>query len=382
MKSNSTRGTAKYIIGPVKQFDQKNNMIKRIRWDSRFRKMKETFYGTYHPKNKDGYSHKDLALGEAAWYVDDDFGHGIKIHDSGMYSWAGKLAGTSQIPPELKLKVTDSAEISRNIKMVAKLFGASHAGICQLDRRWIYSHSFQHTTNEHKVLTVPAEHKYAVVLLFEMDYELIKTSPTWQARGTEGYAYSKMAFTTSMLAQFIRGLGYKAIPSGNDTGLSIPLAIDAGMGELGRNGLLISPEYGPRARISKVLTDLVLTPDQPINLGVTEFCEKCLKCAEHCPSQAILRGERTTEPNNISNAAGELKWPLDAEKCFGFWAANRGSCSNCIRVCPFNKPTGRIHQGVRLLVKKTPWLDSLLLRLDDRAGYGQQVPASKFWDRQ
>jgi hypothetical protein len=49
-------------------------------------------------------------------------------------------------------------------------------------------------------------------------------------------------------AEHIRLLGYQAVPSGNDTGLTIPLCVDAGMGEPTRSGLRIAKEYGPRAR--------------------------------------------------------------------------------------------------------------------------------------
>jgi len=128
---------------------------------------------------------------------------------------------------------------------------------------------------------------------------------------------SELRRAPSMGARFIRGLGYKAIPCGNDTALSIPLAIDAGLGELGRNGLLITPEFGPRVRLSKVFTDLSLVPDEPIEFGVVEFCEKCETCARYCPSQAIIYGERTTQPHNISNnMAGQLKWPVNVDRCF------------------------------------------------------------------
>jgi len=85
-----------------------------------------------------------------------------------------------------------------------------------------------------------------------------------------------------------------------------------------------------------------------------------------------MHGERTTEPHNICNASGELKWPIDAEKCFGFWAHNEGSCSSCIRVCPFNKPVGWFHEAVKWLVKDAPWLDTFLVKMDDQLGYGKQ----------
>lgn len=381
--NGSAEGTSKYIVGPIEQFDQKNEMFERVRWDPQLKEMKERVYGIRYPKDKDGYDHEDLALYEAAWSIDHAFGHGNITHtyNSGMYSWESMLKGRSQIPPNLKLKVTDTAAMSRNVKKVAKLFGASQAGICRLNRKWIYSHSWNRNTHEHSILDVPEEYKYAIVLVFEMDYELVKTSPKWLSRVTEGKGYSMEAFTTSMLAQFIRGLGYQAIPSGNDVALNIPLAIDAGLGELGRNGQLITPIYGPRVRISKVLTELPLLPDEPVEFGVVEFCEKCKYCARYCPSQAISKGGRTSEPLNISNASGALKWPINAEKCFDFWARNEGSCMNCIRTCPFNKPAGWVHGVVRWFVKNAPWTDAFTIRMDDLLGYGKQTKASKYWTK-
>ena len=374
------KGTAKYILGEVKRFDQKNEMFKRARWQPELREMGRKVYGSVYPKDKDGHTLKDMAFKNAAWHIETGFAHSTIIHNTGMYAWDMKLVGVSQVPPGLKLEVDDPAKMAQDIKKVAKFFGASQIGICELDRRWVYSHSFHMLTREHKELELPEGYKYAIVMVFEMDYELAKTSPTWVAEGTEGKAYSMMAVTATLVAQFIRGLGYKAIPSGNDTAISIPLAIDAGLGELGRNGLLITPQYGPLVRISKVLTDLPLVPDEPIEFRVTQYCEKCKKCAKYCPGQAILWGERTTEPNNISNASGELKWPIDAERCFAFWARNEGSCMNCIRVCPFNKPPGWLHNIVRWLVKHTPWLDSLLIKMDDLFGYGKQASAKIFWN--
>ena len=89
------------------------------------------------------------------------------------------------------------------------------------------------------------------------------------------------------LAQAIRSLGYVAIPCMNSTAMSVPLAIDAGLGELGRLGYLVTPEWGPHVRIDKVLTNMPLKPDRPINFGVTEYCTECGICAVECPSGAI-----------------------------------------------------------------------------------------------
>jgi epoxyqueuosine reductase QueG len=125
---------------------------------------------------------------------------------------------------------------------------------------------------------------------------------------------------------------------GNDTALSIPLAIDAGLGELGRNGLLITPQYGPCVRLCKVFTDLPLMPDQPISFGVTETCMKCFKCAEACEVEAISSDPepsyRTVSP---SNNQGIVRWAVDHDKCYAFWIENSASCATCIAACPFTQ---------------------------------------------
>jgi reductive dehalogenase len=184
----------------------------------------------------------------------------------------------------------------------------------------------------------------------------------------------------NLLATFIRGLGYQAIPCGNDTALSIPLAMAAGLGEGSRMGLLITEKYGPRVRLCKVFTNLPLQVDSYRPFGVLEFCKTCKKCATHCPSQAIPDGEMKTEGPNISNQSGVLKWYVDAEKCFSFWAKNRMDCSICIRVCPFNKGEGLIHNAIRTVIKRTTLLNTLFKQMDSFFGYDKIVPAKKFWD--
>jgi epoxyqueuosine reductase len=132
-------------------------------------------------------------------------------------------------------------------------------------------------------------------------------------------------------------LGYEAIPSGNDTTQNIPLAISAGLGELGRIGLMLSPEFGPRQRICKVFTNLPLVPDKPVDFGIRSFCETCHACAQACPARAISFDERTTSTTSKSNRPGILRWPVDVEKCYMFWQENGGiDCANCVAACPWS----------------------------------------------
>ncbi|MFX1490312.1 MAG: 4Fe-4S dicluster domain-containing protein, partial [Promethearchaeota archaeon] len=181
----------------------------------------------------------------------------------------------------------------------------------------------------------------AIVMAVEMDPDALSTAPAQPAAAAVAIAYSKMAFIISCMGEFIRNLGYRAIQCGNDTALSIPLAIDAGLGALGRNGLLITPEFGPRVRICKVFTDIPLISDIP-NIKfiekVNKICGKCLKCAEACKADAISKEKGTSFHGlNISNSSGVNKHYIDGEKCFEFWIENSSDCGNCIAVCPFSK---------------------------------------------
>ncbi|MGD2247307.1 MAG: reductive dehalogenase [Candidatus Methanofastidiosia archaeon] len=277
-----------------------------------------------------GYTSMDVALYEAAWTVYDTY--------SGAFSWEKLRPQGSK--PELdtlpQYTVKDPEMLTAHVKKAAHLYGASVVGITTIDTRWVYSHNIQGDP-----ITIPENFTHAVVMGIAMDKVGIGTTPALTSSAVVGVAYSKMAFATACLGEFIRFLGYSAIQMGNDTALSIPLAVDAGLGELGRHGLLITPEYGSRIRICKVFTDMPLVCDRPISFGVQEFCRTCKNCAKECENDAIsFDDEPTFNPVCKSNNPGVLKWPVNAEKCYEFWVENGGDCATCIAVCPYTTKTG------------------------------------------
>jgi epoxyqueuosine reductase QueG len=95
------------------------------------------------------------------------------------------------------------------------------------------------------------------------------------------------------LAQFIHQLGYSSLPIPasqiidweNQKGhLSHKkVALEAGLGWIGRNNLLVTPTYGARIRLVTILTELPLPLHQPL----TEGCRGCKKCIPVCPAGAI-----------------------------------------------------------------------------------------------
>ncbi|MFB0560931.1 MAG: reductive dehalogenase [Candidatus Lokiarchaeia archaeon] len=361
-----------YEIDPsYTRFDQKYDMFARSSWDQSlpFDKSIDNILEAIDNKiRKDfsGFTLKDYALMQGAWAVTT--ASEFEIGNRGLLSWKPlifeKNPSSVLVFQMWRTKNNDSnlqklhrtpEELSFLVKKAAKTYGADLVGICELDHRWVYSHHWVRPNNVHKEIVfkdtaepdetdeefvIPSDVKHAVVIAIEMDIGLMRNSPAPLCEVTTGLGYSRMVFLTACLAEFIRGLGYTAIPCANDTALSIPLAISAGLGQVGRSGLLITPEFGPSVRICKVFTNMPLENDKPIDFGVTEFCKNCRRCVESCPTEAISFGERTKEPTTISNNPGVLKWPINPEKCLALWKENGISCSNCIAVCPFNKVKG------------------------------------------
>ena len=63
------------------------------------------------------------------------------------------------------------------------------------------------------------------------------------------------------------------------------VAVLAGLGWLGRNNLLVNPQFGAQLRLVTLLTDLPLDADQPLR----EDCGDCVACIESCPAKAIKK---------------------------------------------------------------------------------------------
>lgn len=378
------RGPAPYDPGfpvPQERFDQRNEVFKRSLWDPAMTPHGLRFYKEAEYREKSGYSRLDFALRNASWNLEWGFGMGNSRPGTGLYAWEG-VPDKAKHYLEAGERVSGSPEeMAAIVKKAARFLGADLVGIARLHPNWVYSHCFDTIAREHFPVDLPEGFDSAVVLAVEMDYQNIRSAPTATAGAATGLGYSRMAEVANLVATFIRFLGYRALACGNDTTLSVPLALAAGLGEGSRMGILVTERFGPRVRLCKVFTDLPLAPDAYRPFGVTEFCEDCQACARQCPSKAIPAGEMTDNGPTVSNLKGVRKWYTDPERCFRFWAANRADCTVCIRACPFNKPAGRLHDLARAVVRRRrPLLNRGLLRLDEAFGYQRALPAESFWE--
>lgn len=360
------------------RFDQKNEMFKRAYSDPTLQSLSTRFNDVTY-QDKPGFRKIDYAFRNASWNLEWNYGLGNSQSNSGLYAWEGLPAKVQQYADVDPPVTASPLAMAKRIKSVARFMGADLAGICKVHPNWVYSHEYNLVTKEHYPLEVPEGCDHAIVMAIAMDYETMRAAPSGVGGGSTGMGYSKMAFAANHLAAFIRSIGYRAIPAGNDTALSVPMAMAAGLGEFSRMGLLITEKYGPRVRLCKVLTDLPLVPDRYRPFGVTEFCQTCEKCADHCPSKSIAHGDMTTVGPSISNQSGPRKWYVNPESCYAFWSANRMDCATCIRVCPYNKPRNILHDVVPFVSRRTTAFNRFFVWLDDVFGYGKLKSADRFW---
>ncbi|MCI0495450.1 reductive dehalogenase [candidate division KSB1 bacterium] len=267
-------------------------------------------------------------------------------------------------PIESEKMNISSKEITERIKGFASYLGADLVGATKLNPAYVYSHIGRAPGNWGKAIEL--NHTHAIAIAIEMRHDMIRHAPESPTITESAFSYFENARIAMILAKYINLLGYEARAhvDGNYRVMCIPIAVDAGLGELGRLGLLITPKFGPRVRLSIVTTNLPLDVDQPISFGVQEFCSFCKKCAINCPSGSINSGEKKVY-------AGVEKWQSDQENCYRFWRKQGTDCAICVKVCPYSYPAAPMHNIVRWMVRRNHFARRLAF-LGDAFFYGKR----------
>jgi ferredoxin len=272
-------------------------------------------------------------------------------------------------PVSEKVQEAETGQMTRYVKDLARFYGAKEVGITPLQPYHVYSHVGRGTGGYGELLRV--EHAYAIAFTVEMDYKMVGTSPYPPTTMETGKQYVESARVAVQLAGAIRALGYpaRAHIDGNYRVIAPLVARDAGLGEIGRMTLLMTPRQGPRVRLGVVTTDLALVPDiRKPDAAVIDFCTICEKCARVCPSRSIPFGPR-------QEIDGALRWKLNPDTCFRYWNVIGTDCARCMSVCPFSHPDTFSHNLVRWGIARSGFFRRSALQLDDLF-YGRK-PRSK-----
>jgi NAD-dependent dihydropyrimidine dehydrogenase PreA subunit len=219
----------------------------------------------------------------------------------------------------VRREVSDSAAMAAEVKALARRLGASVVGCTEVTEDALYE-------GREPGL------RHAVCLGLQMDPREMSFVPQARAAAEVMRTYRRIARIAVELAEAIRAMGWPARAYGNPNStdiLLIPLAIRAGLGELGKHGSLIGSEHGSNFRLAAVLTDLPLALDAPVDVGVQDVCAVCHRCVDDCPPRAILEEKQLVR--------GERKWYVDFDRCIPYFVKTYG-CAICIEVCPWSEP--------------------------------------------
>jgi len=290
----------------------------------------------------------------------------------------------------------DPAAMAARIKALARRLGADDVRIGPLNPAWVYSHRgtppffadyrpnpphFGGLPEGYQGLKwgdpIELPHRYAISMAFAQDRDLLRTGGTPFSDFEIGRVYALGALVTAQLAAYIRALGWpaRAHHLRNYGVLVVPVAVDAGLGELGRCGYLLHPRLGANLRLACVTTDLPLALDPPVDLGAQDFCTKCLKCATNCPSGAISKGDPVV-------VRGVRKWQIDPVKCLLYWGHLGSACAICQTICPWSKPPTLPHRIVAQIACRIPLARRFLVWADDLVYGARFRPASPpAWSR-
>ncbi len=364
------KGSEGYIVGPVNRFDERDIVFARNRSLPPGSEVYRRYYER-HPEKAAFDARRREQGGPIGRPGSIDNGHPPNVSMIlASFALPGFLAGQAQVAPDpAKPPISlDPDEASKIVKGFARHLGAALVGISRVNPRWAYSHRgeifYGNWEDWGKEIGIPLP--YAVVIATEMDLENVGAGPHTPALVESSANYALGAYITTILAQWFGGLGYRAAAHHNrhyDL-LLVPLAVDAGLGEMGRHGYLVADKLGPRVRLFAVTTDMPLPPDRPIDRGVEAFCRACKKCATACPSRSI-----PLEGMTVQN--GLERWKLNEETCFEYWGKVGTDCSVCMGICPFSRPNRSLHRLVKWLLPRS-WLAQSILPHLDNGVYGRK----------
>lgn len=356
------QGAMGYITGEVKKFDENFVVFARCSSLPQYEKAYNTFYSENpHLREPDEIRRRKGLLGELG-RIDGCYRPNVAMIRS-LFGMEHYLQPYHRADPDPEQPVADLDPVKTTaiVKGFARHLGAVAVGISEVNPAWVYSRRSRihdgKWENWGKEIKVP---RYAVVMLTEMQHSTMMGAPHTPIIVESSANYARGSYISTIVAKWCSQMGYTGIAE-NDSHYDVilpPLAADAGLGEVGRLGYLIAPRFGARVRIFATLTDMPLIPDKPISIGVEEFCRKCMKCADSCPSRSIPHGE-------MEDIGGTRRWKLDEDSCFEYWARIGTDCGICMAICPFSRPNSYFHKGIRWCVANSPIAKATFPHIDN-----------------
>jgi len=289
---------------------------------------------------------------------------GTAFYDSlGFPAAEASFETIEQLRPHVDGKVASdevlasTGQMTRFLNHWGKKLGAHSVGVTKL--RDYHKYSVVGRGPEYG-FPVELEHEYAIALTVEMDSAMLRAGPRASTVMESAQAYVESGTIAVQMAEFIRRLGYSARAhiDGNYRVVCPLVARDAGLGEIGRMGLLMTPDLGPRVRIAVITTSLELEPTgRKPDHSILDYCTHCKKCAVCCPPWAIpFEGRKEID--------GVPRWQINQELCYIYWSHAGTDCGRCVSVCPYSHSNRLFHRIVRWGVRRSALARRIAIVLD------------------
>jgi epoxyqueuosine reductase len=252
------------------------------------------------------------------------------------------------------------AYLAAGLKAEAASLGFSACGITPLDPRYELVEFAEDVVGDR-----------VIVLISEQNWPLTQTIPSVRAERAALNTYSDGMERGAVLARYLTSRGFKAVISPPDGArLAIPYAVAAGLGQLGLNGQLLTPQAGSRCRIQTINTDAPLDTDLPVDYGIHAICDLCKACVRRCPARAI--------PGKRLWHRGVYKAKIKTDRCLPTLARTEG-CAVCMKVCPVQRygltaVLDELERSGRILGRGTDELEGYRWPLDGKHYGPRELP--------
>lgn len=252
-----------------------------------------------------------------------------------------------------KSQRTDSKELKALLRTEARQLGLSAIGVARFDPRYTFL-PYQEDSLGDRV----------VVCIQEQSWSALQTAPSARAQRSAYLADAAATEAAIGLAVYLREHGHDARaypPAG--MGVAIHYGVEAGLGQLGLNGQLLTPFAGSRCRIVLINTNAPLELDGPVDYGIHQLCDECRACVRRCPVGAI--------PATRKSHRGVKKAKIQMDRCLPAVVQAQG-CAVCTKVCPVQR------YGLATVLKERESSGRILGKeTDELEGYDWPVDGSR-----
>lgn len=212
----------------------------------------------------------------------------------------------------------DPHRLNEEFRAEARRLGLSAVGVAPYDPRFTFAEYAGRNVGDRMVVCV-----------LEQPWEITQRLPCAEAEATALATYASLLERMTELTAWLQQRGFQARAEDYEgEALYIHYGVQAGLGQLGLNGQLLTPQAGSRCRLAGITTDAPLEFDRPRDFGVEGVCNACQVCVRRCPVGAIPAVRREYR--------GVTKAKLNTKRCFPIVTQVAG-CAICMKVCPVQK---------------------------------------------